>query len=269
MDVGSVRAVAWPGDEAVATALAEYADQAGPWPGLPDVRGFPVRLFVTRSRQRFDSLTRGRLPRWSGAVAFPDRHTIVLRVEGNPFPTLRHELAHLALHEAVPRAPLWFQEGYAAVAAGEWSRLDALELNWALATGAVPSLARLNRELRSGPSGARAAYALATTAVLRLTRLGGGRGLEPLLTNVRRTGDFEAGLRQTHLVTLAQFEALWQRDVRLRYGWLRLITSFTLFWAAVALLVGLVWWRRRRLDRVRRAALDEGWVIPGDEGANP
>ena len=265
VEVGSVRVVAWEGDEVLATALAEFAHAVPPWPGLPPLDPFPVQLFVTRSRARFDSITRGRLPGWSGAVAFPATNTIVLLVQGDPRPTLRHELAHLALHRAVPGVPLWFSEGYAALAAGEWDRLDALELSWALVSGTLPGFEGLTRELRSGPSGARAAYALATTAVLFLQRLGNEHGLGPLLAAVRTERDFERGLRRAHLVTLAQFEALWHRDLRRRYGWLRLVTSFTLFWALVAGLVGLVWWRRRRRDRVRRAALDEGWIVAADD----
>lgn len=266
VDVGPVRVVAWNGDETLATALAEYATSLGPWPGLPDLDLDPVRVIVTRSRARFDSVTGGRLPDWSGAVALPTTRTIVLLVRGDPRPALRHELAHLALHQVVRRVPLWFSEGYAAFAAGEWSRLDALELNWALVTGTAPDLAGLNRALRAGPTETRAAYALATTAVLLLHRLGGDRGLAPLIENVATEGAFEQGLRRTHLLTLAQFETLWRRDLRRRYGWLRLVTSFTLFWALVGVLVGVVWWRRRRRNRLRRAALDDGWVIPGQEG---
>ena len=54
---------------------------------------------------------------------------------------LLHELAHLALHEAVSsRVPLWFDEGYATWAAGEWERLGVLELNLAVIRGAIPDL---------------------------------------------------------------------------------------------------------------------------------
>lgn len=262
--VGDVQAVYWDGDAALATALAEHADRAGPWPGLPAVAPFPITLFVTRSDARFDSLTRGRLPAWTGAAAFPASNTIVLKVAGDPLPTLRHELAHLVLARVAPRAPLWFAEGYAGRAAGDWNALAALGVNWALARGRAPGYAQLEHELRAGPSHARAAYALATAAVLYLERLGGKRGLAPLLATLADAPDFETAVRRTHQVSLDALEAGWQRDLRRRYGWLLVLTSFSVFWGVTGLVVGLVWWRRRRRDRVRRAALDVGWEIPSE-----
>src|SRR5205085_2892639 len=73
--------------------------------------------------------------------------------------------------------PLWFEEGYAAVAAGEWDRLDALRLNWQVARGVDLDLDGLDRSLRSDEADAATAYALATTAVLLLDRWGGAQGL--------------------------------------------------------------------------------------------
>jgi hypothetical protein len=192
----------------------------------------------------------------------------VLKLDGDPWPTLRHELAHLALARAAPRAPLWFAEGYAGRAAGEWDALAALDVNWALTRGRAPGFGALERELRAGPSHARAAYALATAAVLYLERLGGERGLAPLLANLAAAPDFETAVRQTHQVSLEVLEASWQQDLRRRYGWLLLLTSFTMFWGITGIMVGIVWWRRRRRDRARRAALDLGWEIP-PEPENP
>jgi hypothetical protein len=175
---------------------------------------------------------------------------------------LRHELAHLALHGAVRHVPRWFDEGYAARAAGEWDRLEALRVNWALLRGAVPSLRELDRYLLvDGSAQAGAAYALSTTAVLLLERMGGERGLEPLITALGRTIDFDQALRASYRITLGQFEEQWHKDLRRRYGWLLVVTSFSAFWAVMGVLLAVLWaWRRRR-DRARRAALDEGWIV--------
>jgi hypothetical protein len=271
MTVGRVTAVAWPGQEALALALAEFADRARPFPGLGPLPDRPIRLILAPTRARFDSLTHGRLPGWSDGAAFPGANTMILLAVGPPdrlTGACRHELAHLALHWrlGVHEPPLWFDEGYAAFAAGEWDRLDALRLNWQVARGAHVDLDEVDQALRADAADAQTAYALATTAVLLLNRWGGSRGLGPLLDQLATQPTLDAALRATYHVTEGDFESRWERDVATRYGWLSWAEAVGLFWAVVALL--LVWLviLRRRRDAVRRARLDEGWTVPDDDG---
>jgi len=268
--IGHVTAVAWPGGERLATLLAEAADQTTTFPGLGPVPDRPIRLFLAPNRALFDSLTHGRLPEWSEGAAFPDGRSIVLlssRSADHVLAALRHELAHLALHARLSYPPpLWFDEGYAAFAAAEWDRLDALRLNWQIARGVRMNLDDIDLALRSDEPDAQTAYALATTAVVLLNRWGGGGrdGLRPLIDNLARDRDFDAALRSTYHVTESEFETRWQRDVSSRYGYLSWAAAVGLFWAVLAIvLVWLVYLQRRR-DRARRASLDEGWVIPED-----
>jgi hypothetical protein len=251
--------VAWRGQEAFAASLAEIADRAKNFPGIGALPDRPIRLILAPTRERYDSLTRGRLPLWSEGAAFPDAGTIVLltdRPAARPS-ALRHELAHLALRWHVARrVPLWFEEGYAAVAAQEWDRLDALQLNWHLARGVRMNLDDVDRALRGDRGDAEAGYALAATAVLLLERWGGDRGLAPLLGNLPHAESFDAALRATYHVTESDFELRWQRDVRSRYGWLSWLAAMGFFWLAIgSLLVALIVLRRKR-DRAKRAALD-------------
>lgn len=268
--MGQVTAVYWPGQEAVATALATLADQPWSWPGLPPAAQLPLRLVLVENTRRFDSVTARRLPRWGAGAAFPAARTILIRLDGDPIRILRHELAHLALHQAVRRVPLWLDEGYAARAAGEWGRLDGLLMNWRLLAGAAPTLDQVTGGLRQGRQEAEASYAFATTAVLYLERLGRDRGLGPFLENLAVQPDLDQALRTTYGLSLAQFETAWRGDLKGRYGWLLLFASFALLWVVVLLVVGVAWYYRRRRDRSRRSALDEGWVIPADsDGPNP
>ena len=259
--VGRVTAVAWPGQEALAVAIAETADRARDFPGIGALPDRPMRIVLAPTRAIYDSLTRGRLPLWSEGAAFPDAGTIVLLSDGptvQPTNALRHELAHLALRwEVGRRAPLWFEEGYAAVAAREWGRLDALALNWQVARGMRMNLDDVDRALRGARGDAETGYALAATAVLLLQRWGGERGLEPLLTNLARAESFDAALRATYHMTEGDFELRWQKDVGSRYGWFSWATAMGFFWLAIgSLLVALVMLRRRR-DRAKRVALEE------------
>ena len=261
-EVGRVTAVAWPGQERFATAIAEIADHATGFPGIGAMPDRPIRIILAPTREIYDSLTRGRLPLWSEGAAFPDAGTIVLlsdRPTVQPSSALRHELAHLALRWHVGRrAPLWFEEGYAAAAAHEWDRLDALQLNWQLARGVRMTLDEVDRSLRGARADAQTAYALAATAVLLLQRWGGDRGLEPLLSNLARAGSFDAALRDTYHITAADFEERWQRDVGSRYGWLSWAGAMGFFWLAIGTILAALVVLRRRRDHRKRAALDAG-----------
>jgi hypothetical protein len=262
VQVGPVTAVAWPAQLKLATELARQATEPAEWPGLGRFAPVPLRLIGVRDCRRLDSLTLGRAPRWGAAVALPSLRTIVIRADGDDLRgTLRHELAHLALHQNIEvRVPLWFDEGYAGWAAGEWERLSLLELNLAVARGALPGLRALDAALRGTETSADPAYALAVSAVTELARRNPTGTLAPLLQRLRGGAEFEAAVLATTGLSMDRFEEHWQQSVRRRYG----LATWLLAgggWALIAAIVlGLVHFRRRA-DQKRRAALDEGWEV--------
>jgi hypothetical protein len=171
---------------------------------------------------------------------------------GDPLAVFRHELAHLALHEAVgDLPPRWFDEGYAAFAANEWGRDELLATNVALALGPMPSLAELDSGFYAGASSAAASYAFAYRAVAELAALDPARGLGVFFEHWRDTGSFERAVRLAYGITGPAFEERWQSRTRRRYGALAAATDLT---AASALFVALLfplWVVRRRRDRRR------------------
>lgn len=263
IQVGRVTAVASPTRIDLAVALAEAADRPAIWPGLGSRDPGPLRVVVVDDDAGFGASAAGRVPTWGAGLALPGARTIVVRADGrgNPFQILRHELAHLALHEAVRvRVPLWFDEGYAVLASGEFGRVQALRLNLALAGGRVPDFRQLDRELRAGSFEAQQGYALAGTAVAYLARRHPAGTLDALLSRLEAGARFEEAVLTSTGLTLAQFETAWQRDTKRRYGlvvWL--VAGGGWLIAAGLLVVGML--LRRRRDRPRRAALDVGWEV--------
>ena len=260
--------VAWPGQLDRAIGLAELAEQPQRWPALGTRKPGPFRLILAPDQARFERLTGHRAPAWSAGITLPSAGTILLRADAEDLPAvLRHELAHLALHRAIrSRVPLWFDEGYAAWAAGEWDRVDALALNLAVVQGRVPPLERLNADLRGSSQSADAAYALATAAVMDIARRTPQHSLVPLLTRLARGEDFGAALHVTTGLTLDRFDEQWQKDVRHRYGILAWFLAGGL-WAVLGGSLVVAAGVRRRADQPRRAALDENWVIPDEAEA--
>jgi len=217
VEVGRVTALAPPGNLTLAIALAEEADRVVAWPGLGGRRDSgPIRLIVAPDRAGFERLSRGRVPGWGVGLALPAQRTIVVRADApDPRQALRHELAHLALHQLVRgRVPLWFSEGYAVVAAGEWDRAEALRLNLAVVRGAVGDLRTLDGALRRSEAEASTAYALAGSTVQLLARLNPAGTLDALIDRLAEGAPFDSAVVITTGHTLATFERAWQRDLR-------------------------------------------------------
>ena len=247
-------------------ALAEQADRTAEWPGIGRHEPGPIRLMVAPDGEAFMRVAGGRVPTWGVGLAIPGGRAIVIRADApDPLEALRHELAHLALHDVVKvRVPLWFDEGYAVVAAGEWDRMEALRLNLAVVRGAVGDLATLDAALRQSEADASTAYALAGSAVLLLARSNPAQSLDALIGKLGGGTGFEEALGITTGYTLGTFERAWQRDLRSRYGWLVWFAAGG-GWAVLGLVVlVLARWRRKR-DEPRRAALDSGWDVTEDE----
>jgi hypothetical protein len=134
--------------------------------------------------------------------------------------------------------------------------------------GEIPDLKTLDGALRGAPSTADAAYALAVSAVVELARRNPTGTLAPLLARLVAGEDFEAAVLATTGLPIGRFEENWQRTVKRRYSfgiWLVAGGGWLLLAMVVA---GMVFLRRRR-DRPRRAALDEGWEVePEDAGGS-
>lgn len=260
---GEVLVVAPPELDQLGATLGDFAGEAHDWLGLGPVDLTPLTLVLVADEAGFAEWSRGRVPSWGAGLTVPSRRLVVVRVNaGNPHQTLRHELAHLALHSRIrSRVPLWFSEGYAALASGEHGRLDALQLNLAVALGRVPSLPRLDAALRGGAADAGPAYALAASAVADIARRHPTGSLAPILQRMEQGEPFaEALLAATGLDPLG-FGDRWYLDIRRRYNigvWAVAGGAWVLVTLVLAFLLAL----RRQRDRTRRAALDHGWPLP-------
>jgi len=261
LDAGRFTVVAFPSDERLARTVLRVAQTNDTFPGLPRPRA-GVLIAIAPDAERFRAWAGPSAPEWGAAVAFPALQRIVMQGRragsdaGSPEVTLRHELAHLALHEALgDLPPRWFDEGYASVSAGEWGREEALAASIGLAVRGAPTLEGLELLFYRGASDAELAYALAHRAVADLMLLDAERGLTLFFANWKATGSFELALRQSFGLTSAGFEQAWQRQTRRRYGALALLANLSLAFGVFAVVIGPFIWQRRRRDRERLQAL--------------
>jgi hypothetical protein len=257
IELGRFTFMSFPRDSALARELLRVASANDTFPGLPRSDA-QVLVAIAPDERRFREWIGPNAPEWGAAVAFPQLAFIVLQgssassAAGDPRVVLRHELAHLALHEFMGnRAPRWFDEGYASYAAGEVPGGDALAANLLIVLKGVPALDSLNRGFRGSASEAQAAYALSTSAVERLAALDRGRGLTLFFRYWRESGSFEVAVRTAYGVTVASYEERWARSVRWRYGWLATVTHLGVALTAFMIFLLPLWLQRRRRARQR------------------
>jgi hypothetical protein len=261
LDAGRFTVVAYPDDRQLAQNLLRAALARDTFPGLPRPRA-RVLLMVAPDERRFREWVGPNAPEWGAAIAFPESGRIVMQGRtagsdaGDPLVVLRHEIAHLALHEALDGLPpRWFDEGYASYAAGEWSREETLSTNLALALRGMPSLEELEDGFVHGAGQAEASYALAYRAVAELAALDPERGLSLFFRYWKDEGRFDPAVRRAYGITAAAFEKRWQERTRRRFGGLALFADITLSTLVFLAVLLPLYISRRRRDRRRMQAL--------------
>ncbi len=245
-----------------ASRLQEYFEGTPPLPGLPDSIPSQARIVLAADEEAFQTWAGGRIPEWGAAVAVPSQGLIVLPgyesgrgAWDNPR-TLRHEWAHLGLHEYLGglRVPRWFSEGYAEWASGGWDWSEGWRLRILLAREGT-SLDSLALTWPRGATEAQGAYLLSATAIEYLVSDGGVRPIEVFLQRWTEEESFERAFRATFGVTSGQFEEDWKKYVKRRYGWVFVLSHSAVFWMLLTLAALLMVRVRQRLNRLRMARL--------------
>jgi hypothetical protein len=228
-----------------------------------------VLIAIAPDAERFRAWAGPEAPEWGAALAFPESRRIIMQGRragsdaSDPVEVLRHELAHLALHERLGnKPPRWFDEGYASVAAREWRREDVLAANVALALRGTPSLDQLEEGFRGGAVAAQSAYALSYRAVTELAGLDPQRGLSLFFAYWGQERTMDAAVRRAFGVTLAGFEREYQQRTRRRYGALALFADLSIATLVMMLLILPFFFARRARDRRRMEAM-----LAADEAA--
>ncbi|HEX2778604.1 MAG TPA: hypothetical protein VHM30_03830 [Gemmatimonadaceae bacterium] len=253
--------VHYPRDARLARSLADAALARDSFPGLPRPRE-RVLIAIAPDSRHFRDWVGPEAPEWGAAIAFPESRRIVIHGRdaggrvGDPVATLRHELAHLALHEALGNLPpRWFDEGYASYSAGEWGRDEVLETSYALVLRTLPSLDSLDTYFDEGEQRAGQGYALAHRAVSELAALDERRGLALFFQYWKNSGSMDRAMREAYGITYGGFDLRWREQTRRRYGAIALTADF----AIIGLLGGVtllpLWLARRRRDRRRLEAM--------------
>jgi len=187
----------------------------------------------------------GRLPEWGVGLALGNGQVVAVDYSRLPAvgrgveEVFLHEMVHAILFQAAGGSPIpaWLHEGAAMRFAGEWRFVDTVSL---VLEGHVPELSRLQGAFPVSTQLAQRAYHTSLLAVDRLIDQHGDQVVGRLVQITRETQTFSVAFLQVTGETEASFAVEFAADMRLRYGWLVMVTRWPVMFVllGVLLLVG-------------------------------
>jgi hypothetical protein len=197
-------------------------------------------------------------PKYAVGVAYSRLNLILLTLEPlhagaehDVKETFRHELVHLALHDAVDsnRVPLWFNEGLAVHLSGEKAFGRVRTLWTAAVSGNLMPLAEIERSFPRDIVGVPLAYAQSADVVRYLLRQEDSERFKLLIKRVQRGQDFDRALQDSYGMDVRGLEYHWREDVAGRYSIWPMLFSGTAIWVLAVGLAGVAWYRKRKRER--------------------
>jgi len=216
----------------------------------------PCLIYLAPSREAFQAAQpAGEPPSWSVGTAYPALNLIILRsprgMKGGGIDieqVLRHEYAHLALATALKgnEAPRWLAEGFAMLQSREWNLSWTYTLSRGVLTKGLISLEQLSHGLPEDEYQAELAYAEYFSFVSYIKTELGPEALPRLIRGLSYGLDTETAVRQATGLGLEDLERRWKEELKRRYSWIPIVTSFFSLWFLASLLFLLSYWLKRR-----------------------
>jgi Peptidase MA superfamily len=216
----------------------------------------PCLIYLAPTWEAFQEVQpAGEPPSWSVGTAYPALNLICLRSPRGMTggvqdiaEVLRHEYAHLVLATALHghEAPQWLNEGFAMLESRGWSLSWTYCLSRGVLTKGLIPLEQLSAGLPVDEYQAELAYAEDYSLVSYIKTEMGPGALPRLITGLSYGLDLETALRQATGLGLKDLERRWREDLKRRFSWIPIITSFFSLWFLATLLFFLSYWLKRR-----------------------
>jgi hypothetical protein len=223
-----------------------------------------VEVRIARTYDEMVSLAPPELPppAYASGVAYPALKLVLITltapVGSEPTDldeTFRHELAHVALDDAVlaHHVPRWFSEGLAIHESGEAAWLRSRTLWDATLSRTVLPLADLDRSFPDEHYEVSIAYAESADFVRFLLRDDDRTRFASLVDRVRRGTAFDRAIADAYTTDMRKLEFQWREEIAKRYSFLPVLTGGSLLWVLVITIAAVGWVRKKKRDKATLA----------------
>lgn len=226
-------------DSAVASARKELIGI------LNDSLDYKPNIYIENSLESFRARIKGNIPDWGAAVAIPYREMIVIKSPANfrlgksLYELVKHEYAHLALHERFGFAdpPRWLDEGIAMYVAFEWSWSASFALSRASAFGGLMTLEEIQDLNMLDWANAEIAYAQSYMAVKYILEDYDITTMNILIDELAGQKPLDSAMMAATGSNLADFEEEYFNFLTGRYNLLTLFIDMSYLWLFLAVVV--------------------------------
>jgi len=209
----------------------------------------------------FHRIFSGRIPEWGVGLALGNGRVVAIDYSRLPAvgrgvrEVFLHEMVHALLFQGTAGVamPAWLHEGAAMHYGGEWRFVDTVSL---VLEGHVPDLSRLRGSFPNSTQLAQRAYRTSLLAVERLQNDYGADVIAELVVATRNEQDFAAAFVIVTGDSEAAFAADFSEAMRLRYGWLVMITRWPVMFVLLGFLLLIGGGRKLILARRRLAEME-------------
>lgn len=208
------------------------------------------------------------LPDWGVGIALGNGRLVALDYSRLPAvgrgarEVFLHEMVHALLFQGADGQwlPTWLHEGAAMRYGGDWRFADTVSL---ILEGQVPNLAALQGPFPGSAHRADRAYRTSLLAVERLMNQYGPDVVADLVAATAAGGNFPAAFSEVTGTTDESFYSEFAAAMRLRYGWLVLLTRWPGLFVLLAVVLLVGGGRKLLISRRRMAEMeDEERLLP-------
>lgn len=218
---------------------------------------YRAHIHVVEDLEKFNDLTRGVLPDWGVAAAFPQRKLMAIKspdvfnINRSLGELLAHEYAHLVLADLTGfhSAPRWFNEGLAMYISMEWSWSDNLTLSRAAVFGQLLTLKEIENVNRFGKGKAHVAYSQSYLAVKYFFDEYGSRAAAIFIDSIAAGNSVSKALSASIGSTYKEYNDDLKRSILKRYNLMSLFMDTMFFWVGLSVIVLIATYLRYKKKR--------------------
>ena len=222
--------------------------------------GRKIIIWYCESQKEFNRSVNAPIQDWAAGCAYPLSARIVVRDPAslenkriNLSRLVKHEITHVVFGLYVGRnlkyVPRWFNEGLAMYEAEEWTYGQY----WTMLTGSLSNslipFYELSEDFPRNESQAQMAYAQSCSIVTFMVKEYGSDSLKECVRLIAEGRRIDEALAGATGIDSFWFERKWLKDLKKRYKWVSLVTSWVVLWGFVVLVALLAYWRRRLKNR--------------------